>query len=84
MRMYRVTVKSSGKYNNVAPGSRYCFTKRSVIHLAATFAGMECDFNVEKFIRLNSDIFTWSYSGVNKKIWEKIYEVRNKGRRGEG
>lgn len=73
--MYRVDVKSKGKYNNVVPGVRYCFTKRSVIKLAATFAQNEGVFEVEKLIRIHSDIFTWSDSGVSEKIWDKIYEI---------
>ena len=73
--MYRVVVKSKGKYNNAVPGARYCFTKRSVIKLAATFAQNECVFEVEKLIRIHSDVFTWSDTGVSEKIWDKIYEI---------
>ena len=73
--MYRVIVKSRGKYNNVVPGARYCFTKRSVIELAVMFAQAECEFDVEKFIRIHGDIFTWSNSEVNEKILDKIYET---------
>lgn len=73
--MYRVVVKSKGKYNNAVLGTRYCFTKRSVIKLATMFAQNECEFEVEKFIRIHSDIFTWSDSGVSEKIWDKIYEI---------
>lgn len=73
--MYRVVVKSKGKYNNAVLGARYCFTKHSVISLAVTFAQIECEFDVEKFIRIHSDIFTWSDSGVSEKIWDKIYEI---------
>ena len=74
--MYRVVVKTKGKYNNVVLGARYCFTKHSVIELATTFAQNECEFDVEKFIRIHSDIFTWSDSGVSEKIWDKIYEIQ--------
>ena len=73
--MYRVVVKSKGKYNNVVLGARYCFTKRSVIELATTFAQNECEFDVEKFICIHNDIFIWSDSGVSEKIWDKIYEI---------
>lgn len=73
--MYRVVVKSKGKYNNVVPGTRYCFTKRSVIDLAVTFTQVECEFDVEKFICIHNDIFTWSDSGVSEKIWDKVYEI---------
>lgn len=73
--MYRVIVKSRGKYNNIVLGVRYCFTKRSVIELAVMFAKVECEFDIEKFIRICNDIFTWSNSGVSEKIWDKIYET---------
>ena len=73
--MYRVVVKSKGKHNNAVMGARYCFTKRSVIKLVATFAQDECEFDVEKLIRIHSDIFAWSDSGVSEKIWDKIYEI---------
>lgn len=73
--MYRVVVKSRGKYNNVVLGARYCFTKRSVIELAVMFARVECEFDVEKFIRIQGDVFAWSNSEANKKIWDKIYKI---------
>ena len=73
--MYRVVVKSKGKHNNVVPGARYCFTKRSVIDLAVTFDLSECEYEIEKFVRLHDDIFAWSGSGVSEKIWDKIYEI---------
>ena len=73
--MYRVVVKSRGKYNNIVLGARYCFTKRSVIELAIMFAQAECEFDVEKFIRIHGDVFTWSNSGVSEKIWDKIYKI---------
>ena len=73
--MYRVIVKSRGKYNNIVLGARYCFTKRSVIELAVMFAQVECEFDVEKFIRIQGDVFVWSNSGVSEKIWDKIYKI---------
>lgn len=65
--MYRVVVKSKGKYNNAVMGARYCFTKHSAIKLATMFAHEECVFVVEKFIRVHDDIFTWSETEVSKK-----------------
>ena len=73
--MYRVVVKSRGKYNNIVPGARYCLTKRSVIDLAVMFAQVECEFDVEKFIRIQGDVFAWSDSVISEKIWDKIYET---------
>lgn len=77
--MYRVVVKSRGKFNNIVLGARYCLTKRSVIELAVMFAKVECEFDVEKFIRIDSDIFAWSNSEVSEKIWDKIYETLEGG-----
>lgn len=73
--MYRVVVKSRGKYNNIVLGARYCFTKHSVIELVIMFARVECEFDVEKFIRIQGDVFAWSNSGVSEKIWDKIYKI---------
>lgn len=73
--MYRVVVKSEGKHNNAVLGARYCFTKHSVIKLAITFARAECEFEVEKLIRIHRDIFSWSADEVSWKIWEKINEA---------
>ena len=73
--MYRVVVKSRGKYNNIVPGARYCLAKRSVIDLAVMFARVECEFDVEKFIRIQGDVFAWSDSGVSEKIWDKVYKI---------
>ena len=73
--MYRVIVKSRGKYNNVALGERYCFTKRSIVSLASKFIAVECDCKVEKFVRLHRDIFCWSDVEVGSKIWDRIYRA---------
>lgn len=59
--MYKVIVKSTGKYNNVALGARYCLTKRSANKLAKTFASCECIFEVYKLVRSHDDIFYWSF-----------------------
>ena len=75
--MYKVTVKTRGKYNNVVLGARYCFTKRSAIDLAATFANVKCEFDVEKWTRLNKDIFCWS-DEVSETFWGKFYKIVGK------
>ena len=72
--MYRVVVKSRGKDGNASLGARYCFTKRSVIELAVTFTEFECEFDIEKFVRIHGDIFGWS-DAIDEKIWEKIDEA---------
>lgn len=72
--MYRVVVTSRGKNNNAVLGARYCFTKRSVIDLAVSFESFECEYKIEKFVRIHSDIFAWSETEVSEKIWDKIYK----------
>ena len=69
--MYRVVVKSRGKDNNVTLGERYCLTKRSVVGLAVIFESCECEYDIEKFVRIHGDIFCWS-DAIDEKIWEKI------------
>lgn len=75
--MYRVIVTSRGKHNNVVLGARYCLTKHSVIDLAVSFELLECEYKIEKFVRLHSDIFAWS-DAIDEKIWEKIDEALEK------
>lgn len=76
--MYRVTVKSRGKYNNAVMGARYCLTRRSAIRLTALFIKDECDLTVEKWIRVHGDIFCWSGSEVNGIFWNKVYKIVEK------
>ena len=76
--MYRVVVKSRGKYNNAVLGARYCFTKRSIVSLASNFMANECECSVEKFVRVNSDIFCWSEVEVSSNVWERIYDALEK------
>lgn len=73
--MYRVVVKSRGKYNNVMLGARYCFTKRSIVTLASEFMASECECSVEKFVRIHKDIFCWSDVEVGSDVWDKIYNA---------
>lgn len=74
MTMYRVVVESKGKYNNAVLGARYCFTKRSIASLAAGFILMECEYRVEKFVRLHHDIFSWSSVEVGSDVWDRIFD----------
>jgi hypothetical protein len=70
--MYRVVVMNRGKYNNVMVGARYCFTKRSLVKLVADFMSMECDCEVERFVRICKDVFCWSEAEVSSAIWDRI------------
>lgn len=74
--MYRVVVNSRGKYNNVTLGARYSLTRRTAIDLAILFDGEECNYDVEKFVRIHGDVFSWS--DVDEKFWEKFEEVLDK------
>lgn len=83
--MYRIFVLSSGKYHNVTIGHRYCFRKKSAIELINLFSKDECNFYVEKLIRLNSDIFAWSDTDddkvlnyFNEKNFEKVAAALNR------
>lgn len=71
--MYRIIIKSSGKFNNARLGSRYCLTKKSAIHLINLFTKSECEIKVEKFVRLHADIFCWTDDDENDKVFECYY-----------
>ena len=58
--MYRINVKSSGKYHNATLGYRYCFRKKTAKKLIDVFSEGETDFTVEKFVRLVADVFCWT------------------------
>lgn len=66
--MYKVAVKSSGKYNVVALGARYCLTRKSAIKLANLFLEDDCDITIEKFIRCSEDVFAWTDACEDTKI----------------
>ena len=76
--MYRVTVKSRGKYDNATMGTRYCLTKRSAIRLTALFAESECDMSVEKWTRMHRDTFCWSEHEISEAFWDKVYKIVEK------
>lgn len=78
--MYRVVVKDSGRDGNVAFGARYCFRKKSVASLIALFTECDCDFTVEKFIRIHGDIFCWSDSAISEKIWDMVDNMLDKSK----
>lgn len=73
--MYRIIVKNRGKENNVTPGIRYCLTKRSLLSLVRTFEISECDYDLEKLIRICNDVFAWSDSGIDEEFWCAVDKV---------
>ena len=72
--MYRITINSTGKYHNVNTGARYCFTKKSAKDLIDNFTAVECDFIVEKLIRLHDDVFCFSDYDVDDKVFDYYYD----------
>lgn len=66
--MYKVTVKTTGRYNVVALGARYCLTRKSAVELANLFLGDGCDITIEKFERSCDDVFIWSDAPEETKI----------------
>lgn len=76
--MYRISIKSSGKYHNVIPGFRYCFRKKTAKHLIDLFSECEAEFTVEKFVRLATDVFCWTDYDENDAVFtyydDKTYE----------
>ena len=77
--MYRITINSHGKYNNVCLGARYCFRKKSAKELIGLFLNSGCEIVVEKFVRLTSDVFAWSDCGDDDSVIayfeDKLWEI---------
>ncbi len=71
--MYRITVKTTGKYHNVCVGAVYCLTKKEARELVKMYFKSECDFTVEKFIRVGGTIFCWSDYEVEDSIFPDDY-----------
>lgn len=78
--MYRVIVKNSGRNGNATLGTRYCFRKKSLVRLITLFTESDCDFTVEKFIRIHGDTFCWSDSVISEKIWDMVDNMLDKSR----
>lgn len=66
--MYRITVNTEGKYNNVALGPRYCFFKKTAKHLIQLFLNLSCEIYVQKLVHVG-DIFTWSDYEVKDAVF---------------
>jgi hypothetical protein len=46
--------------------------------MAVIFDSAECEYDVEKFVRLNGDIFCWSEGEVGDKFWRKVWKRLDK------
>lgn len=78
--MYRVIIKNHGKYNNVVPGVRYCFRKKSAAQLVALFTECECDFTIEQIVRISGDTFCWSGANISTKIRDMAKNILDKSK----
>ena len=74
--MYRINVLTTGKYNSVTTGFRYCFSKKTAMQLLTLFiveAG--CDVSLEKLIRVSGDIFAWTDFN-DDKVFNYFFELQ--------
>lgn len=71
--MYRICVLTSGKYDNVATGNRYCFSRKSALELANLFNEFSCGFKIEKLVRCNG-VFFWSKDLAETRIGIDVVE----------
>lgn len=73
--MYKVTPLDSGKWHNVLPGARYCLTKKYAKELMKNFLEVECEIEVERFIRLTRGIYAWSDANEKvEQLWNEVEE----------
>jgi hypothetical protein len=72
-KMYRITITTPGKYNNISLGARYCFTKKDARKLAKLFFEGGANMTVEKFIHITGTVFCWSDSEVEDNIFPEDY-----------
>ena len=73
--MYRIDVLSTGKYNNVALGPRFCLFKRTAKRLVDEFSEVDCSLKVSKLIRCSDDVFCWSEGEVEDEIVENLLDI---------
>lgn len=67
--MYRINVKSCGKYHNATFGARYCVGKKTALHLISLMDTYECEYTVEKFVRLTRKVWAWSEIEANEALF---------------
>ena len=69
--MYKINVKSEGKYQNVALGERYTFSKRNAKRLIALFLEYGCEFEVTKLSKCGG-CWMWNVDhNLYGGYWEK-------------
>lgn len=69
--MYRINVKSCGKYHNVTLGIRYCIGKKNALYFVSVMEAYECEYTVEKFVRLTRKVWAWSETEANEALFPK-------------
>lgn len=75
--MYKIVVKSDGKYHNVVGGARYCLTRKSAKKLIDIFLPYEVNIEVYKLIRLYNDVFYWAGDDFEDKIFDYYHNKIN-------
>lgn len=75
--MYKITIQSTGKYDNVTLGRRYILTTKDAVNFVATLFKYECDFSISKFTRLHKGFYCWS-SEISDKFWNKLQKRLDK------
>lgn len=70
--MYRIEVLTSGKYSNVALGSRFTFSKRKVKNFIEVLKEKECEYTITKLINCGG---LWVWSKDNPVNDELEYEM---------
>ena len=58
--MYKINVKSDGKYHNAVLGERYALSKRKAKRLIALFRYFECELEVTKLTKCGR-CWEWSH-----------------------
>jgi len=72
--MYRINIKSPGKYHNCTLGYRYCFRKKTAKHLIDLFSECDADFTIEKFVRLATDVFCWTDDDEDDAVFTYYFD----------
>lgn len=78
--MYKVSIKSKGKYGNWTLGDRYYLFTKDAIKFIALAISEECEIEYFKFVRLYSFAYCWSSAelNLNDKFLKKLkYELLN-------
>lgn len=78
--MYKVSIKSKGKYGNWTLGDRYFLFAKDAIEFIALAITEECEIEYFKFVRLYRFIYCWSSTELktNDKFLKKLkYELLN-------